>query len=225
LADTIEFIAGRANQWVSHLVCRLSVVQASSSLSFRFVCRTIVGVIQPKPTGSPTISNSATPVRSIRRPIVQVPSSPLKATPSTFPSPSVNSTPEQTYPQSSSHIRTERHLSRALSVQQAPTIDTPAEPASAPSLGGLHGPFGQMILDYRSTLSYAPLSTGNAHQQATEQKDLRICVAVRKRPLNKRELAKKDNDVVTIASKDQCLVHVPKCKVDLTKYLDNQTFK
>ena len=39
------------------------------------------------------------------------------------------------------------------------------------------------------------------HQHQVNQKDLRICVAVRKRPLNKRELAKKDNDVITIPNK------------------------
>ena len=79
-----------------------------------------------------------------------------------------------------------------------------------------------MILDYRSTLTYTPLTIANLHQH---QNDLRICVVVRKRPLNKREIAKKDNDVITIPNKDHCLVHVPNLKVDLTKYLENQTFK
>ena len=82
-----------------------------------------------------------------------------------------------------------------------------------------------MILDYRSTINYAPITNGNVSQLQANQKDLRICVAVRKRPLNKREIAKKDNNVITIPNKDHCLVHVPKSKVDLTKYLDNQTFK
>ena len=97
-------------------------------------------------------------------------------------------------------------------------------PEPPPSIG-LHGPFGQMILDYRSTLTYTPITNSNMNQHQFNQKDLRICVAVRKRPLNKREIAKKDNDVITIPNKDHCLVHVPKSKVDLTKYLDNQTFK
>ena len=85
-----------------------------------------------------------------------------------------------------------------------------------------------MILDYRSTLTYTPITNSNLHHQQQQQnhpKDLRICVAIRKRPLNKREIAKKDNDVITVPNKDHCLVHVPKTKVDLTKYLDNQTFK
>jgi kinesin family protein 2/24 len=100
----------------------------------------------------------------------------------------------------------------------------PVVPEPPPSIG-LHGPFGQMILDYRSTLTYSPITNSNLHQHQNNQKDLRICVAVRKRPLNKREIAKKDNDVITIPNKDHCLVHVPKSKVDLTKFLDNQSFK
>jgi kinesin family protein 2/24 len=82
-----------------------------------------------------------------------------------------------------------------------------------------------MILDYRSTVNYTPMINSQINPHQVDQKDLRICVAVRKRPLNKRELAKKDNDVITVPNKNHCLVHVPKSKVDLTKYLDNQTFK
>uniref|UniRef100_A0A673G3U1 Kinesin-like protein n=1 Tax=Sinocyclocheilus rhinocerous TaxID=307959 RepID=A0A673G3U1_9TELE len=52
----------------------------------------------------------------------------------------------------------------------------------------------------------------------------RICVGVRKRPLNKKELAKKEIDVVTIPGNGALLLHEPKQKVDLTKYLENQTF-
>lgn len=93
-----------------------------------------------------------------------------------------------------------------------------------PSIG-LHSSFGQMILEYRSTITFMPLTNHNHTQYRHNQKDLRLCVAVRKRSLNKREIAKKENDVITIRNKDHCLVHVPKSKVDLTKYLDNQTFK
>jgi len=48
---------------------------------------------------------------------------------------------------------------------------------------------------------------------------------VRKRPLNKKERSRKEVDVVTIPNKDQTIVHEPKTKVDLTKYLDNQHFR
>ena len=38
------------------------------------------------------------------------------------------------------------------------------------------------------------------------------------------ELKRQETDVVTVPSKDIVIVHEPKQKVDLTKYLDNQTF-
>lgn len=39
------------------------------------------------------------------------------------------------------------------------------------------------------------------------------------------ELTMKDLDVITIPSKDVVMVHEPKQKVDLTRYLENQTFR
>ena len=52
-----------------------------------------------------------------------------------------------------------------------------------------------------------------------------ITVCVRKRPVNKKEVARKEVDVITIPSKNQLIVHEPKTKVDLTKYLENQLFR
>ncbi|KAI4885734.1 hypothetical protein NFI96_024813 [Prochilodus magdalenae] len=79
--------------------------------------------------------------------------------------------------------------------------------------------FYQMIEEYRETLERVPLSL-------TDPVELyRICVCVRKRPLNKQELTKKDIDVVTIPGNGVLLFHEPKQKVDLTKYLDNQLFR
>lgn len=39
------------------------------------------------------------------------------------------------------------------------------------------------------------------------------------------ELANKEIDVITIPSKDVLIVHEPKSKVDLTRYLENQQFR
>merc|ERR1712042_201040 len=50
-------------------------------------------------------------------------------------------------------------------------------------------------------------------------------MGVRKRPINKKEMAKREIDVVTIGSKDTCIVHEPMKKVDLTKYVENQKFR
>ncbi|XP_032885906.1 kinesin-like protein KIF2A isoform X2 [Amblyraja radiata] len=76
-----------------------------------------------------------------------------------------------------------------------------------------------MIREFRSSLDYRPLT---ATDPIDEQ---RICVCVRKRPLNKKENVIRDLDVITIPSKDVVMVHEPKQKVDLTKYLENQTFR
>ncbi|UJR07702.1 hypothetical protein I4U23_011987 [Adineta vaga] len=188
----------------------------------------------------PSGMNNSSAIRSIRRPAAPqttsssiskttTPSSPIPPpTPNIEPPPPLPPQPQLNIPPPANN-KAERRLSRLHVVQQSsstnthnPSVSTVPEP---PSSIGLHGPFGQMILDYRSTLTYTPITNININQQQINQKDLRICVAVRKRPLNKREIAKKDNDVITIPNKDHCLVHVPKSKVDLTKYLDNQTFK
>ncbi|KAL2092070.1 hypothetical protein ACEWY4_011868 [Coilia grayii] len=77
----------------------------------------------------------------------------------------------------------------------------------------------QMIREFRASLDYRPLTTADLIEEH------RICVCVRKRPLNKKELSVKDLDVITIPSKDVVMVHEPKQKVDLTRFLENQTFR
>ncbi|XP_051480538.1 kinesin-like protein KIF2C isoform X2 [Apus apus] len=79
--------------------------------------------------------------------------------------------------------------------------------------------FAQMLKEYRASLYYHPLSMTDPIEQ------FKICVCVRKRPLNKQELVKKECDVITVQSKNVLLVHEPKQKVDLTKYLDTQVFR
>ncbi|XP_037643018.1 kinesin-like protein KIF2C isoform X1 [Sebastes umbrosus] len=78
--------------------------------------------------------------------------------------------------------------------------------------------FYEMIQDFRETLEITPLSS------ADHIEPHRICVCVRKRPLNKQEINKKEIDVVSVPGKGALLVHEPKQKVDLTKYLENQVF-
>ncbi|KAM6173461.1 kinesin-like protein KIF2C isoform 2-T2 [Erethizon dorsatum] len=78
--------------------------------------------------------------------------------------------------------------------------------------------FARMIKEFRATLECHPLTMTDPIEEH------RICVCVRKRPLNKQELARKEIDVISIPSKCLLLVHEPKLKVDLTKYLENQTF-
>ncbi|XP_066232224.1 kinesin-like protein KIF2C [Saccopteryx leptura] len=78
--------------------------------------------------------------------------------------------------------------------------------------------FARMIKEFRATLECHPLTMTDPIEEH------RICVCVRKRPLNKQELAKKEIDVISVPSKCLLFVHEPKLKVDLTKYLENQAF-
>ncbi|XP_034090421.1 kinesin-like protein KIF2C isoform X3 [Gymnodraco acuticeps] len=78
--------------------------------------------------------------------------------------------------------------------------------------------FYEMIQHFRETLEITPLSTTDHIEPH------RISVCVRKRPFNKPEITRKEIDVVSIPGKGALLVHEPKQKVDLTKYLDNQVF-
>ncbi|MCL7044280.1 hypothetical protein MKW94_014745 [Papaver nudicaule] len=53
----------------------------------------------------------------------------------------------------------------------------------------------------------------------------KIKVVVRKRPLNKKEIARKEEDVITIESNSNYLtVHETKLKVDLTEYMEKHEF-
>ncbi|XP_018608825.1 kinesin-like protein KIF2C [Scleropages formosus] len=78
--------------------------------------------------------------------------------------------------------------------------------------------FYKMIEEYRENLEIVPISLSDPVELH------RICVCVRKRPLNKQEVARKEIDVVSIPGKGILLLHEPKQKVDLTKYLENQVF-
>lgn len=79
--------------------------------------------------------------------------------------------------------------------------------------------FARMVKEYRATIDCKPISMNDPTEEH------RICVCVRKRPLNKQELGKKECDIITVANRNTILVHEPKVKVDLTKYLENQAFR
>ncbi|KAK0181604.1 hypothetical protein PV327_003875 [Microctonus hyperodae] len=79
--------------------------------------------------------------------------------------------------------------------------------------------FLAMIREYQSNIDFRPLRDSDTVE------DHQITVCVRKRPLNRKELARKEVDVISVSSKDQLVVHEPKNKVDLTKYLENQLFR
>ena len=55
--------------------------------------------------------------------------------------------------------------------------------------------------------------------------EFQITVCVRKRPINAKEKKRKEIDVTCVPKKDHIIIHEPKTKVDLTKYLENQHFR
>ena len=79
--------------------------------------------------------------------------------------------------------------------------------------------FYKMIMEFQDSLQYNPLQGNEAVS------DHQICVAVRKRPMSTKEKKRSEVDVLTIPDKQTLIVHEPKVKVDLTKFLENQTFR
>ncbi|XP_055297596.1 kinesin-like protein Klp10A isoform X3 [Sitodiplosis mosellana] len=76
-----------------------------------------------------------------------------------------------------------------------------------------------MIREYQNQIEFRPLTDGQAIE------DHQITVCVRKRPISRKEMMKKELDVTSVPNKDQLIVHEPKTKVDLTKYLENHKFR
>lgn len=79
--------------------------------------------------------------------------------------------------------------------------------------------FDAMIREFRKTLEYRPITNTDPIENH------QICVCLRKRPLNRKEADRREIDVITVPNKDLVIVHEPKQKVDLTKYLENQSFR
>ncbi|XP_044758211.1 kinesin-like protein Klp10A [Coccinella septempunctata] len=79
--------------------------------------------------------------------------------------------------------------------------------------------FEQMIGEFKSGKEFHPL------RETDPVVENQITVCVRKRPLNDKEHHKKEIDVMSVPTKNQLIVHEPRHKVDLTKYLENQLFR
>ncbi|XP_030245038.1 kinesin-like protein Klp10A [Drosophila navojoa] len=77
----------------------------------------------------------------------------------------------------------------------------------------------QMIREYQNTLEFVPLMDGQVVD------DHQITVCVRKRPLSRKEINRKEIDVISVPRKDMLMVHEPRNKVDLTKFLENHKFR
>ncbi|XP_057956924.1 kinesin-like protein KIN-13A isoform X2 [Malania oleifera] len=68
------------------------------------------------------------------------------------------------------------------------------------------------------------LPTNDKEIIAKENNVAKIKVVVRKRPLNKKELSRKEEDIVTVCDNAYLTVHEPKLKVDLTAYVEKHEF-
>lgn len=61
---------------------------------------------------------------------------------------------------------------------------------------------------------------GRSHNEFSE----RIRVCVRKRPLNRKELKRREMDITTIIGRRNLVINEPKMKVDLTRYTEQHQF-
>lgn len=84
---------------------------------------------------------------------------------------------------------------------------------------GAAAEFAEMIENFREGVQVTRLPPSGP------VKENRISVCVRKRPLNSKERNSGEADVITIPDGEVALVHEPKTKVDLTKYLENHQFR
>ncbi|KAK0423489.1 hypothetical protein QR680_008172 [Steinernema hermaphroditum] len=86
--------------------------------------------------------------------------------------------------------------------------------------GNKNWQFLSMIREYQNKVDFKTLSMSDLTSI-----DGRIIVCVRKRPMNKSEIHSQEVEVVTIPNKDHIVIHRPDVKYDLTKSIDNQTFR
>eukprot|EP01135_Chromosphaera_perkinsii_P008751 Nk52_evm84s1444 gene=Nk52_evmTU84s1444 len=104
--------------------------------------------------------------------------------------------------------REDRRQRQAEEMKRRQEEDDPSNP---------NNEFLSMIREYRSKLPpYRSISY--------DPREHKIAVCVRKRPINRKEENRKDVDVITIPDGTSVIVHEPKLKVDLTKYLENHQF-
>ena len=81
-----------------------------------------------------------------------------------------------------------------------------------------------MLIDDVSVSPNTSFINPNPQSTSSYQSIPKIRVIVRKRPLNQKELSKKDSDVISVNSKSTLIVKELKTKVDLTKYIEEHAF-
>ncbi|KAM0854406.1 hypothetical protein ACQ4PT_050456 [Festuca glaucescens] len=71
---------------------------------------------------------------------------------------------------------------------------------------------------------YSGAITSEKENNTRESNVAKIKVVVRKRPLNRKEISRKEEDVIDVHNSQFLTVHEPKLKVDLTAYVDKHEF-
>lgn len=72
--------------------------------------------------------------------------------------------------------------------------------------------------------NYGGAITSEKESNTKESNVGKIKVVVRKRPLNRKEISRKEDDVIDVHNSQFLTVHEPKLKVDLTAYVDKHEF-
>ncbi|XP_048563327.1 kinesin-like protein KIN-13A [Triticum urartu] len=72
--------------------------------------------------------------------------------------------------------------------------------------------------------NYGGTITSEKDSNTKESNVAKIKVVVRKRPLNRKEISRKEDDVIDVHNSQFLTVHEPKLKVDLTAYVDKHEF-
>ncbi|KAF7022437.1 hypothetical protein CFC21_035192 [Triticum aestivum] len=72
--------------------------------------------------------------------------------------------------------------------------------------------------------NYGGAITSEKDSNTKESNVAKIKVVVRKRPLNRKEISRKEDDVIDVHNSQFLTVHEPKLKVDLTAYVDKHEF-
>lgn len=81
----------------------------------------------------------------------------------------------------------------------------------------------QQTEQLQADLDFSTVLPTSEKENIKESNVAKIKVVVRKRPLNKKEFARKEDDIVTVSS-NTLTVHEPKVKVDLTAYVEKHEF-
>ncbi|XP_019070312.1 kinesin-like protein KIN-13A isoform X1 [Solanum lycopersicum] len=90
--------------------------------------------------------------------------------------------------------------------------------------GDFDAPTSQQQKPSPDTDTAAEFPPVDKENNARENNVAKIKVVVRKRPVNKKEIARKEDDIVTVSDNASLIVHEPKLKVDLTAYVEKHEF-